>query len=77
MPGGNGTSAFEATQVFHDNGAITDVVTVVVRYRNVIVTVVMNGLDHSNKGNYGPESMSVISSAAQAVARQATGELVH
>jgi hypothetical protein len=50
---------------------------VVVRYRNVIVTVVMNGLDHSNKGDYGPESMSVISSAAQAVARQAAGELVH
>jgi hypothetical protein len=77
MPGGNDTSAFQATQVFHDNGAITDVVTVVVRYRNVIVTVVMNGLDHSNKGNYGPESTSVISSAAQAAARQATGELVH
>lgn len=77
MPGGNDTSAFEATQVFHDNGAITDVVTVVVRYRNVIVTVVMNGLDHSNKGNYGPESMSVLSSAIQTVARQATGELVH
>ena len=77
MPGGNDTSAFEATQVFHDNGAISDVVTVVVRYRNVIVTVVMNGLDHSNKGNYGPESTSVLSSAIQTVARQATGELVH
>jgi hypothetical protein len=77
MPGGNGTSAFQATQVFHESGAITDVATVVVRYRNVIVTVVVNGLDHSNKGNYGPESPSVLSSAAQTAARQITGELVH
>ncbi len=77
MPGGNQTSAFQATQVFKVNGAITDVATVIVRYRNVIVTVVMNGLDHANKGNYGPVSPADLSSAAQAVAKQVTGELVH
>ena len=77
MPGGNGTSAFEATQVFKVNGAISDEATVIVRYRNVIVTVVMNGLDHANKGNYGPASPGVLSSAAQTIARQVTGELVH
>jgi hypothetical protein len=77
MPGGNDTSAFEATQVFHEGGAITDVVTVVVRYRNVIVTVVVNGLDHANAGKYGPESPSALSSAAQTAARQVTGILVH
>ncbi|HLH83590.1 MAG TPA: hypothetical protein VKV38_10025 [Trebonia sp.] len=76
MPGGADTSAFEAAQVFDNSGAVTDVATVVVRYRNVIVTVVMNGLDHANKGNYGPVSPSLLSSAAQTVARQVTGELV-
>jgi hypothetical protein len=77
MPGGNDTVAFEATQVFNVNGATTDVTTFYVRYRNVIVTVVMNGLDHANKGNYGPESPSQLSAAAQTVATQVTGQLVH
>ena len=77
MPGGNDTVAFEATQVFKVNGATTDVATVVVRYRNVIVTVVLNGLDHANTGNYGPVSASVLNSAAQTVAQQVTSQLVH
>jgi hypothetical protein len=77
MPGGNDTVAFEAAQVFNVNGATTDVATVYVRYRNVIVTVVMNGLDHANKGNYGPASPSQLSAAAQTVANQVTGLLVH
>lgn len=77
MPGGSDTSAFEATQVFNVNGAVTDVTTVVVRYRNVILTVVVNGLDHANKGNYGPVSASELSSAAQTVAQQVSGKLVH
>jgi hypothetical protein len=77
MPGGNQTVAFQATQVFNVNGAVTDVSTVVVRYRNVIVTVVMNGLDHANKGNYGPTSPAELSSAAQTVAKEVTGSLVH
>ncbi len=76
MPGGSDTSAFEATQVFRESGAVTDVATVVVRYRNVIVTVVLNGLDHANRGNYGPVSMSDLSSAAQTVAQQVSGKLV-
>ena len=77
MPGGNDTVAFEAAQVFNVNGATTDVTTVYVRYRNVIVTVVMNGLDHANKGNYGPASPSQLSATAQTVANQVTGLLVH
>ena len=76
MPGGNQTVAFQAAQVFSVNGATTDVATVVVRYRNVIVTVVMNGLDHANKGNYGPASPDLLSSAAQTVARQVTSAIV-
>ena len=77
LPGGNDTVAFEAAQVFNVNGATTDVTTVYVRYRNVIVTVVMNGLDHANKGNYGPESPSQLTTAAETVAKQVTGQLVH
>ncbi len=77
MPGGNDTVAFQAAQVFNVNGATTDVTTVYVRYRNVIVTVVMNGLDHANKGNYGPASPSQLSAAAETVAKQVTGLLVH
>lgn len=77
MPGGNDTVAFEAAQVFHVNGATTDMATVYVRYRNVIVTVVVDGLDHANKGSYGPVSPGMLSSAAQTVAQQVTGLLVH
>ena len=76
MPGGNQTVAFQAAQVFTVNGATTDVATVIIRYRNVIVTVVMNGLDHANKGNYGPVSPDLLSSAAQTVARQVTSAIV-
>ena len=77
MPGGSQTSAFEAKQVFTENGAVTDVATIVVRYRNVIVTVVLNGLDRANKGKYGPVSMDDLSSVAQTVAQQVTGGVVH
>jgi hypothetical protein len=77
MPGGNDTVAFQATQVFNVNAATTDVATVVVRYRNVIITVVMNGLDHSGVGNYGPVAMSDLTTAAQTVAQEVAGQLVH
>jgi hypothetical protein len=77
MPGGRDSVAFQATQVFQNNGAVTDMVTVAVRYRNVIITVVMNGLDHANTGNYGPVSPSLLSSAAQTVAQEVAGTLVH
>ena len=43
-------------QVFHAGGAITDVATVLVRYHNVVVTVTLDGLEHSNRGSYGPVS---------------------
>ena len=76
MPGGRDTSAFIATQVFNVNGAITDVATVEVRYRNVIISVVLNGLDHANKGNYGPVSQSDLRSAAQTIAQEVTSKVV-
>ena len=72
---GFGSQAFSALQVFHVNGAVTDVATVVVRYRNVVVTVTLNGLEHSNKGNYGPVSKPQLAAAVMAFARAAEASL--
>jgi len=72
---GFGSQAFSALQVFHVGGAVTDVATVVVRYRNVVVTVTLNGLEHSNKGNYGPVSKPQLAAAAMAFARAAGASL--
>jgi hypothetical protein len=68
-----GDDAFSATQVFDSDGTVSDLVTEIIRYHNVLVTVVVNGLDKSDKGgkHYGPVSMSNLSSAAQAVAQGA------
>ena len=77
MPGGKDTSAFESTQVFNRIGATTDVADVVVRYRNVLVTVVINGLDQANGAKkYGPVTMSDLGTAAKSVAREVAGKIV-
>jgi hypothetical protein len=77
MPGGTESSSFLATQVFNREGAKTDVANVLVRYRNVIITVVVDGLDQSSGAKkYGPVSMSDLSSVAQTVARQVAGKVV-
>jgi hypothetical protein len=72
---GLGNEAFSATQVFRRGGAVTDVATVVVRYHNVIVTATLNGLEHSNRGTYGPVSLSQLSAAALAFAQAAEATL--
>jgi hypothetical protein len=72
---GFGDEAFSATQVFYVGGAVTDVATVVIRFHNVIVTVTLDGLQHSNRGDYGPVSLSQLSSAAQAFAEAAEASL--
>jgi hypothetical protein len=74
---GLGTAAFTATQVYQVGGATTDVATTVIRYRNVLVTVILNGLDKSNNGHYGPVSMSQLSAGSQAVARAAFAKVGH
>jgi hypothetical protein len=77
MPGGNDTSAFSATQVLDKNGQITDIATVYVRYRNVIVTASMEGLDQTNGAKkYGPVSMSDLTAAAKTVARELAAKIV-
>jgi hypothetical protein len=72
---GLGNAAFSAVQVFRRGGAVTDVATVLVRYHNVTVTVTLNGLDHSNRGSYGPVSAAALSAAAQAFAQAAEATL--
>jgi hypothetical protein len=72
---GLGNQAFSATQVFRRGGAVTDVATVVVRYHNVLVSVTLNGLQHANRGNYGPVSLSGLSAAALAFAQAAEATL--
>jgi len=76
MPGGTQTSAFQATQVFNRGGAVTDVANVYVRYRNVIISVVVDGLDQSNGGKkYGPVSMSDLTTAANTVAMEMASQI--
>ena len=76
MPGGSQTSAFQATQVFNRGGAVTDVANVLVRYRNVIITVVVDGLDQSSGGKkYGPVSMSDLTTVATTVANQMASQI--
>ncbi len=72
---GLGSQAFSATQVFRVGGAVTDMATVMVRYRNVVVTVTLNGLEHSNHGSYGPVSLSQLSAGALAFAQAAEASL--
>jgi hypothetical protein len=79
MPGGTETSSFMSTQVFSRGGAITDLVNVVVRYRNVIITVTVDGLDQSGPDStkkYGPVQMSDLTATGQSVAHQVASEIV-
>jgi hypothetical protein len=76
MPGGSQTSAFQATQVFNRGGAVTDVANVYVRYRNVIIAVVVDGLEQSSGGKkYGPVSMSDLTTAANTVANEMASQI--
>src|SRR6266566_660190 len=72
---GFGNQAFSALQVYRVGGAVTDVATVMVRYHNVVVTVTLNGLEHSNRGSYGPVSQSQLTAAAMAFAQAAEASL--
>jgi len=73
---GLGNEAFSSLQVFREEGAVTDVATVIVRYHNVVVTVTVNGLQHSNRGHYGPVSKAQLSAAALAFAEAAEARLL-
>jgi hypothetical protein len=61
---GLGSAAFSALQVSTAGGDTTDLLTVVVRDRNVLITVVLEGLDHSSTGGYGPVSVAQLKAGA-------------
>lgn len=68
-----GSSAFSAFQQFNSGGSVMDMATVEVRYHNVIIQVVLNGIDHTSSGKqYGPVSQSTLTSQAQTVAQEVT-----
>lgn len=66
---GLGQQAFSALQVFHGGGMRTDRVTVVARYRNVIVSVSLQGQDSGD--GFGPVSVPALQAGALAGARDA------
>jgi hypothetical protein len=65
---GLGPAAFTALQVFHGGGVVTDEVTVVVRDRNVIIDVTMQGQEHG--GGFGPVPEATLRAAALAAAHE-------
>ncbi len=64
-----GDAAFSALQVVHDGRGRTDLITMVVRKHNVLVTVAFQGLDHAARG-YGPVSVRQLEAGAVTAARQ-------
>ena len=72
---GLGNEAFSAMQVFRVGGATSDQATVIIRFHNVLVTVELSGLEHSNKGHYGPVDKSQLATAALAFAQAAYASL--
>ena len=70
---GLGTKAFSALQVTRSAGTKTDLMTVVVRDRNVLVTAVLQG--NSGRGGYGPVSTGQLRAGAIAAARDVLAQL--
>ena len=64
---GLGTKAFSALQITGSSGLKTDLVTVVVRDRNVVLTAVLQG--NSGRGGYGAVSPAQLQAGAVAAAR--------
>jgi hypothetical protein len=65
---GLGSAAFTALQVFHVGGDVTAETTVVVRDRNVIIDVTMQGQEHG--GGFGPVPEATLRAAALAAAHE-------
>ena len=76
MPGGTETSAFQATLVTDRSGATVDETYVIVRYRNVIVQVKVDGLNQDSGGKHYTASMSDLTPAANAVAKEMASQIV-
>lgn len=67
---GIGNAGFTATQLFQAQGGSTKVVTEIVRYRNVVITVVVNDFVHN-----GHSSSESLTSAAGSIAQTVMGKL--
>lgn len=72
---GLGSQAFAALQVVTAGGDTTDIMTVVVRDRNVLVTVILQGLDKSHSGKYGPVVTPQLQGGAIATAHDVLSHL--
>jgi hypothetical protein len=72
---GLGSQAFAALQVVTAGGDTTDIMTVVVRDHNVLVTVILQGLDKSHSGKYGPVVTPQLRGGAIATARDVLSQL--
>jgi hypothetical protein len=70
---GLGTKAFSALQVTRSPGIKTDLMTVVVRDRNVVLTAVLQG--NSGRGGYGAVSPAQLRAGAIAAARDVLAQL--
>ncbi len=70
---GLGTKAFSALQITRSPGIKTDLVTVVVRDRNVVLTAVLQG--NSGRGGYGAVSPAQLRAGAIAAARDVLARL--
>ncbi|HEX3390336.1 MAG TPA: hypothetical protein VHT94_14970 [Streptosporangiaceae bacterium] len=70
---GLGTKAFSALQVTRSPGIKTDLMTVVIRDRNVVLTVVLQG--NSGRGGYGAVSPAQLRAGAIAAARDVIAQL--
>jgi len=64
---GIGQQAFSAVQVFRGGGVVTDKVTVVIRDRNVVIAVSLQGQDSG--AGFGPVSIATLRAGALAGAR--------
>jgi hypothetical protein len=72
---GLGAQGFSAFQAITAGGLTTYRVTVVTRFRNVLITVEFSGLDHASHGGYGPVSTSLLQAGAAAAARDVLAKL--
>jgi hypothetical protein len=73
QPAGLGQQAFAALQRVARGGATTYIETIVARFRNVLVTVVLQGAHTGSR--YGQVPVARLASGATAIARDATSRL--
>ena len=74
---GLGDAAFSAVQVIRRAGTVNDLVTLVIRDRNVLVTVALQGEQRAAAGGYGPVRLSELQAGTVAAAKQALAALPH